>query len=332
MALTISKAELIGVFVESLAYGFVIPSLCQCVPCWSLPRCISDGVQSVHVCTKEEIFATKWLPGWDCGFTVHPHHSSTYLLYSILSTHLMDSLAPCHRHPAQCSGFHRKWSSAKLSNHILWHIWHLAKHSKEYSVCRCYIGVRRIHCTHPKLAIIQIQIWAHLQLYRSFILWGRNYFIAALPFLLFIADIGLFPSAVPLLRLTHKIAIGVFWVYTLSLVVPGENVFADALSIRVKTFYSITLAMNVICTCLLFTLHSSPDWIRISVLIAVKILKIQKVVAPFAKGSEDQISRLVPIIVESGKNSGTTFSDMCSCTNRRCVLGFTRDYDWYIYF
>lgn len=105
-------------------------------------------------------------------------------------------------------------------------------------------------------------------LYRSFILWGRNYLIATFPFLLFIADI----------------AIGVFWVYTLSLVVPGEDVFADALSIRVKIFYSITLAMNIICTSL----------------IALKIFKIQKVVASFKNVNNDQVSRLLPIIVESG--------------------------------
>jgi len=105
-------------------------------------------------------------------------------------------------------------------------------------------------------------------LYRSFIVWSRSYLITAFPFLLFIADI----------------AIGIFWVYTLSLVLPNENVFVDTLFVRVTTFYSITLAMNVICTCL----------------IAIKILKIQRAVAPFSKGNEDQISRLVPIIVESG--------------------------------
>jgi hypothetical protein len=174
--------------------------------------------------------------------------------------------------------------------------------------------------------------WPSLQLYRSFILWGRNYLIATFPFLLFIADIGLCPSAIPLLRLTHNIAIGVFWVYTLSLVVPGEDVFADALSIRVKIFYSITLAMNIICTCLFSALHSDSGWICISALIALKIFKMQKVVASFKNVNNDQVSRLLPIIVESGKNSSNTFSDMCSCTDRFCVLSFTRDYDWNIYF
>ena len=97
-----------------------------------------------------------------------------------------------------------------------------------------------------------------LQLYRCFIVWDRNFLITTFPFLLFLADIGL-SSFVLLLRLTQNLGIGILWVYTLSLVLPGENVFADALSIRVKTFYSITLAMNVICTCLSFTLHGGSD-------------------------------------------------------------------------
>lgn len=37
-------------------------------------------------------------------------------------------------------------------------------------------------------------------------------------------------------------------------------------------------------------------------LIALKIWKIQRVVAPFAKGSQDEMSRLVAIIVESGES------------------------------
>lgn len=44
-------------------------------------------------------------------------------LNATLSTYLMNIfLAPCHRHPAQYSGFHRRRGSAKLPNHILWHI------------------------------------------------------------------------------------------------------------------------------------------------------------------------------------------------------------------
>jgi hypothetical protein len=62
-------------------------------------------------------------------------------------------------------------------------------------------------------------------------------------------------STVVLLQLTRDLAIGIFWVYTLSLVLPNENVFVDALFVRVTTFYSITLSMNVICTCLSFTLY-----------------------------------------------------------------------------
>ena len=58
MALTVPKAELTGVFLESLAYGFVIPSLtvfCADI----LSRCIPNGIQSVYVCAEEETLSTK---------------------------------------------------------------------------------------------------------------------------------------------------------------------------------------------------------------------------------------------------------------------------------
>ncbi|KAF9237164.1 hypothetical protein BU15DRAFT_49131 [Melanogaster broomeanus] len=105
-------------------------------------------------------------------------------------------------------------------------------------------------------------------LYRSYVVWGRKYSVAIVPFLLLLSDI----------------AIGILWVYTLSLILPGENVFSDALSTRVKIFYAITLGMNVMCTSL----------------IAFKIWMIQKAVSPYTKGDEYHLSRVASIIVESG--------------------------------
>lgn len=216
MALTISKAELIGVFVESLAYGVYLMVFNQCM----------------FVLRKRHSRPSDYLVG------------TAVSLFILITAHLViDIIRNIQAFTADEA--EPNYPSIYYDTFDTWQ--NILKSS-------LYVAV-----TLVSDAFI---------LYRSFILWGRNYLIAAFPFLLFIADI----------------AIGVFWVYTLSLVVPGENVFADALSVRVKTFYSITLAMNVICT----------------LLIAFKILKIQKVVAPFAKGSEDQISRLVPIIVESG--------------------------------
>ncbi|KAG2040414.1 hypothetical protein BDR03DRAFT_948665 [Suillus americanus] len=216
MTLTIPKAELIGVFVESLAYGVYLMVFNQCM---SVLRKRHSRPSDYLVGTAVSLFIL---------ITAH-------LVIDILrnmQAFTADEAEP--NYPSKYYGTFDTWQNILKST--------------------LYVAV-----TLVSDAFI---------LYRSFILWGRNYLIAAFPFLLFIADI----------------AIGVFWVYTLSLVVPGENVFADALSIRVKTFYSITLAMNVICT----------------LLIAFKILKIQKVVAPFKKGNDDQVSRLVPIIVESG--------------------------------
>ncbi|KAG1886650.1 hypothetical protein F4604DRAFT_1917454 [Suillus subluteus] len=216
MTLTIPMAELIGVFVESLAYGIYLMVFNQCM----------------SVLRKRHSRPSDYLVGTAVSlFILITAHLVVDILRN-MQAFTADEAEP--NYPSIYYGTFDTWQNILKSS--------------------LYVAV-----TLVSDAFI---------LYRSFILWGRNYLIATFPFLLFIADI----------------AIGVFWVYTLSLVVPGEDVFADALSVRVKTFYSITLAMNVICT----------------LLIAFKILKIQKVVAPFKKGNDDQISRLVPIIVESG--------------------------------
>lgn len=218
MALTISKAELIGVFVESLAYGVYLMVFNQCM--FVLRKRRSSSRPS----------------GYLIGTAIS--------LFILITAHLViDILRNMQAFTAD---------EAKPNYPTIY-----------YSTFNTWQNILK-----STLYVAVTLVSDAFILYRSFILWGRDYLIAAVPFLLFIADI----------------AIGVFWVYTLSLVVPGENVFADALSVRVKTFYSITLAMNVICT----------------LLIAFKILKIQKVVAPFATSSESSTFRLLPIIVESG--------------------------------
>ncbi|KAG2340351.1 hypothetical protein BDR05DRAFT_966865 [Suillus weaverae] len=216
MALTIPKAELIGVFLESLAYGAYLMVFNQCM----------------FVLRKRRSRPSDYLVGTAVSlFILITAHLAIDILRN-MQAFTADEAEP--NYPTTYYGTFDTWQNILKST--------------------LYVAV-----TLVSDAFI---------LYRSFILWGRNYLITAFPFLLFIADI----------------AIGVFWVYTLSLVVPGENVFADDLSVRVTTFYSITLTMNVICT----------------LLIALKILKIQKAIAPFTNGNENQISRLVPIIVESG--------------------------------
>lgn len=216
MALTIPKAELIGVFLESLAYGVYLMVFNQCM----------------FVLRKRRSRPSDYLVGTAVSLFIF---ITAHLVIDILRN--MEAFTTNEAEPNYPTTYYATFNT-----------W------KNILKSALYVAV-----TIVSDAFI---------LYRSFILWGKDYRIAAVPFLLFIADI----------------VIGVFWVYTLSLVLPGENVFVDALSIRVKTFYSITLAMNVICTSL----------------IAFKILKIQKAVASFAKGGENQISRLVPIMVESG--------------------------------
>ncbi|KAJ8596858.1 hypothetical protein M405DRAFT_877322 [Rhizopogon salebrosus TDB-379] len=216
MALTTAKAELIGVFLESLAYGVYLMVFNECM----------------SVLRKRRSRPSDYLVGTALSLFIL---ITAHLVIDILRN--MEAFTSNEAVPNYPSTYYGTWDTWK----------NIVKSS-------LYVAV-----TLVSDAFI---------LYRSFIVWGRNYFIATLPFLLFIADI----------------AIGIFWVYTLSLVLPNENVFVDALFVRVTTFYSITLSMNVICT----------------LLIAIKILRIQRVVAPFSKANKDQVSRLVPIMVESG--------------------------------
>ncbi|KAG2130156.1 uncharacterized protein EDB93DRAFT_1234236 [Suillus bovinus] len=216
MALTISTAELIGVFIESLAYGVYLMVFIQCI----------------FVLRKRHSRPSDYLLGTAVSlFILITAHLFIDILRN-MQAFTTDEAVP--NYPTRYYDTFNTWQNILKSG--------------------LYVAV-----TLVSDAFI---------LYRSFILWGRNYLICAFPFLLFIADI----------------VIGVLWVYTLNFVVLGDNVFADALSVRVKIFSSITLAMNVICT----------------LLIAFKILKIQKAVAHFVKGSGDQVSRLVPIMIESG--------------------------------
>ncbi|KIJ64921.1 hypothetical protein HYDPIDRAFT_28269 [Hydnomerulius pinastri MD-312] len=216
MSLTIPKAELTGVFLESLSYGVYLMVFNQCMV----------------VLRKRHSRPSDYLVG------------TAVSLFILVTAHLVIDIV------RNMEAFTSNMSTANYptSYYGQFDTW------KNIVKSALYVAVTLISD-----AFI---------LYRSFIVWGRSYLIATIPFLLFLADI----------------AIGVFWVYTLSLILPGENVFADALSVRVKTFYSITLAMNVMCTSL----------------IAFKIWRIQRAVAPFTKGNEYDLSRLVAIIVESG--------------------------------
>ncbi|KAF9225033.1 hypothetical protein BS17DRAFT_702042 [Gyrodon lividus] len=216
MSLTIPKAELIGVFLESLSYGAYVMVFTQCM----------------QVLRRRKSRPSDYLVG------------TAVSLFILVTAHLVIDIV------RNMDAFTSEMGTANYP-------------TKYYGTFDTWKNIFK-----SALYVTVTIISDAFILYRSFIVWGRSYFVAIIPFLMLLADI----------------AIGVFWVYTLSLIVPGENVFTDALSVRVKTFYAITLTMNVICT----------------TLIAFKIWKIQRAVAPFAKGSEYDLSRVVAMIVESG--------------------------------
>jgi len=219
MALTIPRAELIGVFLESAAYGIYLTIFSQCL----------------LVLRKRARRPNDYLLG------------TAVTLFILITLHLIidilrnveaftdDMSTPDY--PEMYYGQFNTWQDILKSG--------------------LYVGV-----TLVSDAFI---------LYRSYIVWGRSYLVTLFPSLLLLADT----------------AIGVLWVYTLSEVTElRADVFSDTLSIRVKTFYAITLAMNVICT----------------VLIAYKIWSIQHAVSPFSQGirEDNVLTQVAAIVVESG--------------------------------
>ncbi|OAX34587.1 hypothetical protein K503DRAFT_868825 [Rhizopogon vinicolor AM-OR11-026] len=214
MALTIAMAQLLGVFLESLAHGVYLMVFKECI----------------FVLRKRHSRASYYLVG------------TAVSLFILTTTHLFIDVTRSIQ--AFTSNMEEPYYPTIYYN--MYNTW------MDILKSILYVSV-----TLVSDAFI---------LYRLFIVWDRNYFIVALPFLLFIADI----------------VSGALWVYTLTLP-PGSNVYASAIAVTLKVFYSMTLVMNVICTSL----------------IALKILMIHRRVASYKTLGSNQLSRAVSIIVES---------------------------------
>ncbi|KAJ3526251.1 hypothetical protein NM688_g8282 [Phlebia brevispora] len=106
-----------------------------------------------------------------------------------------------------------------------------------------------------------------LIVYRLFLVWNRNYFIAVVPALAFFADIGT----------------STWFIVSLHQVLPGDNVLIANVTVRAKYFYIVTLILNVLCT---FG-------------ISYKIWMIQRGVSDYAVGSASRMTRIIAVIVES---------------------------------
>lgn len=71
-----------------------------------------------------------------------------------------------------------------------------------------------------------------LIVYRTFVVWSRNAWVAAFPALLFLADIALSSWAT----------------WSLTEVRPGADVLVADVTLRVKYFYAVTLVLNLFCS------------------------------------------------------------------------------------
>lgn len=132
--------------------------------------------------------------------------------------------------------------------------------------------------------------------------WNRNRILALFPFLLLCGDTGAslpLRSHLPFLKRTRTAA-GIMACYELTQI--GTNFVAEALSQRTQAFYSLTLSLNVICTCEC----SAPRlcicaYRHATVLIAYRIWSIQRETASISSISSGgtSLTRVVSILIES---------------------------------
>jgi hypothetical protein len=121
-----------------------------------------------------------------------------------------------------------------------------------------------------------------LLVYRTFIVWGRNYWIALVPTLILMADFSL----------------SVWFTWSINEAHPGNSVLVSAVFVRSKYFLIATLVLNLLCT----------------LLISVRIWRIQRLVTPF-KASRG--ANAISIIVESAAlySAVTVVLIVCSILN-----------------
>ncbi|PPQ65550.1 hypothetical protein CVT26_000507 [Gymnopilus dilepis] len=104
--------------------------------------------------------------------------------------------------------------------------------------------------------------------YRCFVIWGGNYLVALIPFLLFLVDI----------------AMAVWATNSLNVAKSGDPFAATLVGLRSKYIFIVTLTLNLVCTAL----------------IAYRIWTIQKEVAPYMSSDNPRsLNRIIALMIES---------------------------------
>ncbi|EPS95742.1 hypothetical protein FOMPIDRAFT_87250 [Fomitopsis schrenkii] len=233
MTISLFKAELIGVMVESITYGAYAVILALCI----------------HALYKR---SGNWHANWKVGGT------------------------PASNSQEEISAGRRSRVGLALWAAILWALisahlvvdWArvITAFTGDTSPALYYAGLTSAASVFKTAMYTAVTIVSDAFIvYRTFIVWNFNYFVIGLPFLLFLADS----------------AMGILACYTLSKLTSNEVFYAKLLSSRTQAFYSLTVAVNVIC----------------SLLISYRVWKIQRSVRTSSMHDLRMRSRLARIVV-----------------------------------
>ncbi|EMD35416.1 hypothetical protein CERSUDRAFT_116183 [Gelatoporia subvermispora B] len=127
-----------------------------------------------------------------------------------------------------------------------------------------------------------------LIVYRTFVVWRRNVYLVAIPFMLFLADI----------------AMSAWATWSLTQVKLGDNVLLADVTLRAKYFYALTLALNLICTLLI----SYRIWsIQGGVNGAVSGLRLSRVIHILIESAASYSALLIVLIIASATGTPALF-------------------------
>ncbi|KAI0928019.1 hypothetical protein AcW1_005398 [Taiwanofungus camphoratus] len=211
MTVSLQKAELIGVILESLTYGAYFIIFAQC----------SSAIRSF-----QQNWESLWRSGSSTRSSVEPIKTDVFL----------------ERHTRPSRGLYLPLTAALLFILITMHLVvdivrvvdaFTGNELNPLNPALYYGDLRAFASVFKTVIYTSVTVVSDAFIvYRTFIVWDRSYVLIALPFLLFLADTAMGYTAAS--TLTH--------------ITPDQAFYAKQLSRRTQAFYSLTVSLNVLCT------------------------------------------------------------------------------------